>query len=114
VTVPNQPPPSPIASPSGKSRATCHAEPAKYLPVVDRGRCEGKSDCAEVCPLDVFDVRTIRDEDFAALSFLQKLKSRAHGKKTAYATRAASCKACGLCVVACPEDAITLVLATRE
>ncbi|MBV8645185.1 MAG: 4Fe-4S binding protein, partial [Candidatus Eremiobacteraeota bacterium] len=32
-----------------------------------------------------------------------------HGMQTAYAPLADACKACGLCVVACPEDAITLV-----
>jgi NAD-dependent dihydropyrimidine dehydrogenase PreA subunit len=92
----------------------CRAEPAKYLPVIDRSRCEGKSDCADVCPQGVFDVGPIRDADFSALSFFGKLKSRAHGKKTAYATRASACQACGLCVVACPEEAVSLVVAPRR
>ncbi len=87
----------------------CEAAPGQYAPVVDRGRCEGKKDCVAVCPYDVFEVRTIEDADFAALNFLQKLKSRAHGKQTAYTPRADACRACGLCVVACPEKAIQLV-----
>lgn len=87
----------------------CRAEPGKYRPVVDRGRCEGKADCVQVCPYDVFEVRRIDDEDFDALSFLGKLKSRAHRRRTAYTPRADACKACGLCVVACPERAIRLV-----
>ena len=78
-------------------------------PVVDRNRCEGKNDCVRVCPEDVFEVRTIDDADFAALSFLGRLKSRAHGKKTAYTPNAEACQACGLCVTACPERAIRLV-----
>lgn len=33
----------------------------------------------------------------------------AHGRKFAYTPRADGCRAYGLCVVACPEDAIRLV-----
>jgi 4Fe-4S ferredoxin len=39
---------------------------------------------------------------------LARLKFRAHGMITAYATNADDCRACGLCVVACPEQAIVL------
>jgi 4Fe-4S ferredoxin len=82
-------------------------------PVIDRNRCEGKDECVKVCPEDVFEVRTIDDADFAALSFFGKLKSRAHGRKTAYTPNASACQACGLCVTACPEDAIKLVARAR-
>jgi 4Fe-4S ferredoxin len=84
-------------------------EGGAYRPVVNRNACEGKRDCVEVCPYDVFEVRQIDDEDFSSLSFLGKLKSRAHGRLTAYTPHADLCQACGLCVVACPEKAITLV-----
>jgi 4Fe-4S ferredoxin len=87
----------------------CGAEAGADRPVVDRNACEGKRDCVEVCPYDVFEVRQIDAEDFSRLSFLGKLKSRAHGRLTAYTPNAALCQACGLCVVACPEKAITLV-----
>jgi 4Fe-4S ferredoxin len=87
----------------------CHAEPGAWVPLVNHAACEGKNDCVEVCPYDVFDVRRIDADDFGALSFVEKLKVRVHGMKTAYTPRADECKACGLCVVACPEDAITLV-----
>jgi 4Fe-4S ferredoxin len=87
----------------------CGAEAGAYRPVVDRNACEGKRDCVEVCPYDVFEVRQIDDEDFSRLSFRGKLKSRAHGRLTAYTPKEDLCQACGLCVVACPEKAITLV-----
>ena len=78
-------------------------------PHVDRARCEGKAACVAVCPENVFEVRSMDDGDFASLSFLAKLRSRAHGRMTAYTPDASACRACGLCVTACPERAITLV-----
>jgi NAD-dependent dihydropyrimidine dehydrogenase PreA subunit len=86
----------------------CKAAPGSYTPVVDRNRCEGKRDCVAVCPYGVFEVRTIDASDFARLSFFGKLKSRAHGRQSAYTPNAAACQACGMCVVSCPERAITL------
>lgn len=86
----------------------CKAPPARWLPVIDHVRCEGKRDCVDVCPYDVFEVRRIDDTDFRALSWPARLKVLVHRKQTAYAPRADHCQACGLCVVACPEKAITL------
>jgi NAD-dependent dihydropyrimidine dehydrogenase PreA subunit len=86
----------------------CKAAPGAFVPVVNRSSCEGKNDCVDVCPYDVFEVRRMDDADFEKLSFLGKMKSRAHGRKTAYTPNADKCQACGLCVVACPEDAIKL------
>jgi NAD-dependent dihydropyrimidine dehydrogenase PreA subunit len=94
---------------TGRPGERCRAEPASHVPVIARGRCEGKAECVAVCPYGVFEVRTIESEDFRALSLLGKLKSLAHGKRTAYTPQADACQACGLCVVACPEEAITLV-----
>ena len=79
------------------------------MPRIDRARCEGKRDCEAVCPYTVFEVRRMDDADFAPLGVLAKLKSIAHGRKTAYTPREDACRACGLCVVACPENAIELV-----
>lgn len=90
----------------------CRAAPGAYAPEINRNRCEGKSDCVAVCPYDVFEVRRIDPEDARTLSWVGRLKSFAHGGKTAYVPRAVDCRACGLCVVACPEKAITLVRAT--
>jgi len=87
----------------------CRATPGAFEPKVDRSRCEGKADCAAVCPYEVFEVRRMDHADFDALSFLARLKSRVHGRLTAYTPRANACQACGLCVVACPENAITLI-----
>jgi len=89
----------------------CKAPPASWTPVIDRNKCEGKKDCVEVCPYDVFEVRRIDDADFAKLSFFGKLKSRAHGRQSAYTPNAAACQACGQCVAACPEHAIKLARA---
>ena len=93
---------------SGRPGEKCRADPGIYQPAINRNRCEGKRDCVEVCPYGVFEVRRIDDGDFAKLSFVGKLKSWAHGKQTAYAPKADLCRACGLCVVACPEKAIEL------
>jgi 4Fe-4S ferredoxin len=87
----------------------CRATPGAFRPVIDHSRCEGKRDCVEVCPYGVFEVRRIADTDFAGLSLLGRLKSVVRGRQTAYAPRADACRACGLCVVACPEKAIRLI-----
>lgn len=86
----------------------CKAAPASYIPHVDLSRCEGKADCAEVCPYDVFDVARIDDAVYRSLPVLNRLKLWVHGKQIAHTPRAEACQACGLCVVACPERAITL------
>lgn len=91
----------------------CRAQPGAYLPRVDRARCEAKSDCVAVCPYGVFEVGTIDEGEYRALPLLARLKVWAHGKQTAHTPRAEACQACGLCVVACPEKAITLVPGVR-
>jgi 4Fe-4S ferredoxin len=83
-------------------------EPGAFRPNVDASRCEGKDDCAEVCPFDVFDVGPIDINVYSRLSLMSKVKLRVHGMRTATAPRADACHACGLCVVACPERAIEL------
>jgi NAD-dependent dihydropyrimidine dehydrogenase PreA subunit len=86
----------------------CRAEPAAFVPVVNRNKCEAKGDCVEVCPYGVFEVRKIEEPDWQALSLVGKLKVWGHGRKTVYTPQAGACQACGLCVVACPEHALTL------
>jgi 4Fe-4S ferredoxin len=87
----------------------CAAPAGTSGPVVDHGRCEGKRDCVVVCPNDVFEVRRMDREDFARLGFLGKARVVAHRGLTAYTPNLDDCRSCGLCVVSCPEEAITLV-----
>jgi 4Fe-4S ferredoxin len=89
--------------------ATCKQAPGMIAPSVNFARCEGKADCANVCPENVFEIRRIDEADYSELGMLQRLKLRVHGMQVAYAPRADACRACGLCVAACPEHAITLV-----
>ncbi|HEX6273456.1 MAG TPA: 4Fe-4S binding protein [Polyangiaceae bacterium] len=91
-----------------KTADPCGHEPATLRPRIDRKRCEGKAECVEVCPYDVFEVGPIDEEEYRSFPLLVRLKLRVHGKKTAYTPRAAACRSCGLCVAACPEHAITL------
>jgi NAD-dependent dihydropyrimidine dehydrogenase PreA subunit len=97
-----------MVSASVPSSGECRADPGELAPVVNRAKCEGKADCARVCPFDVFEVRRMDPSDFAQLGVLAKLKSMAHGRMTAYTPRADACQACGKCVEACPEKAIKL------
>ena len=106
--------PPPSRDPDKARRAArpgeaCEAAPGAWRPVVDRARCEGKADCVAVCPYGVFELGRIADDEHRALPFLARLKVRAHGMKTARTPAADACRACGLCVVACPEHALTLV-----
>ena len=78
------------------------------MPVIDPKRCEAKADCVAVCPYDVFDICALTADEWASLPFFSRLKVRVHGGKQAFAVRADACHACGLCVKACPERAITL------
>ena len=89
------------------SQADCK-EPGRVAPVIDRNRCEGKAECARVCPYSVFEMGTLDGEQRRGLSFLGKLKAFGHGYKQAFVVRGNECHACGLCVTACPERAITL------
>lgn len=85
-----------------------------FSPSVDVARCEGTGKCLTACPEDVFGLLPIEPEDRASLTPLQKLKLFALGGKVAYALSADRCRACGLCLEACPEKAITLQRAVSD
>ena len=66
----------------------CAAPAATYAPVIDHARCEGKRDCIDVCPNDVFEVRRIDEADYDALGRMARLKVRTHGMLSAYTPNA--------------------------
>ncbi|MFM0731780.1 ferredoxin family protein [Paraburkholderia sediminicola] len=93
---------------SNAPTSTCKQDAGVIAPIVNFKRCEGKGDCAVVCPEHVFEIRRIDTPDYQQLGALQKFKLRVHGMNVAYTPNADACRACGLCVTACPERAITL------
>lgn len=114
-TVPDLPPGSRDAAKARRAATdpkrpgeSCRADPGTWVPVIDRGACEGKQDCVAVCPYSVFELGRLTDAEYEGLGFVGRLKARGHDRKTARTPHADACRACGLCVVACPEDAITL------
>jgi ferredoxin len=98
-------------TPSQISKSSCRQEPGTIVPLVNLKKCEGKGDCARVCPEDVFVIRRIDEAAYHGLGMLHKFKLRVHGMQVAYTPNADACRACGLCVSACPEHAITLARA---
>ena len=88
---------------------SCNQPPGAFIPIVDFSRCEAKGPCVDVCPFDVFQIRRIDPSDFARLGVFSKIKNLVHGNKVSYTPGADQCRACGLCVQACPEHAIRLM-----
>jgi ferredoxin len=93
---------------NGTSDADCKQQPGVMAPVISLARCEGKGECVKVCPENVFSVARIEQQHYRDLNIIQKIKLRVHGMQVAYTPRADACRSCGLCVSACPEQAITL------
>ena len=83
--------------------------PGAFIPVIDRNRCEGNGPCIDVCPYHVFEMFTLPKEERAKLSLKGKIKGFVHRWRQADVVLPELCKACGLCVSACPEHAITLI-----
>jgi NAD-dependent dihydropyrimidine dehydrogenase PreA subunit len=86
----------------------CKQSAGVIKPVVDFNKCEGKADCVRVCPESVFAMARIADEDYRELGLVSRFKLRVHGMQVAYTPNVDACRSCGLCVSACPENAITL------
>ena len=93
------------------SKDKCDDAPGRLKPIIDRNRCEAKTDCISACPYDVFEIRLLTDAERSGLSWIGWAKAWGHGNKQAFAVRAQDCHACGLCVSACPEKAIKLARA---
>ena len=89
----------------------CKQAAGVFKPIVDRNRCEGKEECVKVCPYHVFVMLTVPPEERRGLTLRGKIKGFVHEWHQAYAVNGDACHACGLCVSACPEKAITLVRA---
>jgi NAD-dependent dihydropyrimidine dehydrogenase PreA subunit len=89
----------------------CKQDAGVFIPVIDRNRCEGKVDCVPVCPYSIFTVGTLPKDQRAGLTFIGQLKGTAHKWQQALLVNPELCRACGLCVKACPEHAITLARA---
>lgn len=92
-----------------KNPEDCVGKPGKIVPLIDRNRCEGKDDCIQICPYDVFQMGTISKEQRSGLSIKGRIKAWAHGGKQAFVVGPDDCHACNLCVAACPENAISLL-----
>ena len=90
------------------SPLSCKQAPGAFTPVIDRNRCEGKADCVRVCPVGVFVVDTLPPAQRTGLTLKGRLKGYAHRWQQALLVQPQACEACGLCVTACPEDAISL------
>ena len=100
---------SPPTQKSARAADKCREALGTFYPEVSRRRCEGKAECVAVCPYNVFEVREIDADDYRALPALLRLKLWMRGKQTTYTPRADACQGCGLCVAACPEEAIRLI-----
>lgn len=100
-----------MSQPERAVSADCK-QPGLLVPVIDRNRCEGKEDCLQVCPYDVFEMGQLSAADKAQLTRVGRIKAFFHGNRQAFALRPQDCHACGLCVTACPERAIKLSAVT--
>ena len=100
-------PRKPPAQPT-QAAQECREASGRLAPVVDRNRCEGKAECARLCPYGVFEIRKLAATERAVLSLRGKLKAWAHGWKQAGVVNPGNCHACRLCVESCPEQAIAL------
>ena len=98
----------PKRNPRSARDTSCKQAAGAVRPVIDRNRCEGKADCVEVCPYEVFTIGVVPPEQRDGLSLIGRIKGWRWGWKQAFTPNADACHACGLCVSACPEKAIRL------
>lgn len=86
----------------------CKPEPGFLQPAIDLNACEGKGPCIPACPYGVLELKLLTGDEFRQLSFFGRIKTRVHGREKAAVSFPEKCHACGTCVTACPEKAITL------
>jgi 4Fe-4S ferredoxin len=87
----------------------CKQDAGKFQPVIDRNLCEGKAECVRICPVDVFALGILPQNQRSDLSLKGRVKGFIHGWKQALLANPNACEACGLCLKACPENAIRLI-----
>ncbi len=74
----------------------------KYgLPVVDESRCTACNDCVEVCPKDLFELRSVNEQLFVACKNLEKGEEAENECEVI-------CTACERCAVDSPEGLIDI------
>ena len=66
------------------------------------------------CPYGVLGVRKFAQKELGGLTLVGRVKALVHGGLQAEAQHADRCEACGLCVQAWPEKAITLARCERD
>lgn len=87
--------------------SNCSDVAEKLMPVVNFNSCDGKEECVAICPYDVFEMQFISKEDKLKLNLKGRIKTFFF-KQKAYIINPDKCHACGLCIQACPENAIKL------
>lgn len=80
---------------------------ANPIAVVDRSLCVARGPCASVCPTDAITIGPLTPEDRASLGMVTRLKLSMGGDEQAHVDVDA-CLGCETCVMACPENAISM------
>ena len=78
------------------------------MPVVNPAKCEGKEPRMALCSAHVFTLDVLPREQRTGLGLMGALEGMAYGWKQAFVTYGDARQGCGLCVTACPEQAISL------
>ena len=63
----------------------------------------------QVCPTSVFAVQTLSANQRSGLGLVGTIKGVAHRWQQTIVVNPSACEACGLCIKACLENAISLV-----
>ena len=96
------------------NRALDCGETEAVAPVIDRDRCVGDAGCVAVCPHQVLALRPVAAQDCDGLPASTRfLLSLSQGLQ-AVVTAPECCRACGLCLAACSQRAITLRVRDAE